>query len=219
MQSIKTSEWFQLKYGKRVTEENGPIVKGDEHKVTGVSNSIPESFKTVMVPSVLGIGNNDRTNWREFTWHETGGMTIQVRESEGQHYVIGGKIIGRSESGSALGRMYTEAHYACLPISEHQFPSVLGLYKALHTTPQIVDHSFELPNLQVERVSVDLEDNWMDFVAPVLRILLSGLPLSIKTTRRKMEEMVEKQSQKKMLFLAVKPYSIRTVLQQSIRHN
>ena len=143
-----------------------------------------------MVPSVLGIGNNDRTNWREFTWHETGGMTIQVRESAGQHYAIGGKIIGRSESGSALGRMYTEAHYACLPLSEHQFPSIV-LYQALHTSPQILGHPFELPNLQVENVSVDLEDNWLDFVAPVLRILLSGLPLSIKTTRRKMQEMVE----------------------------
>ena len=110
-----TANWFKGRWYL--------IVKGAEHKVTGVSNSVPESFKTVMVPSVLGIGNNDRTNWREFTWHETGGMTIQVRENAGQHYMIGGKIIGRSESGSALGRMYTEAHYACLPLSEHQFPS------------------------------------------------------------------------------------------------
>ena len=110
-----------------------------------------------MVPSVLGIGNNDRTNWREFTWHEAGGMTIQVREHGGQHFMIGGKIIGRSESGKALGRMYTESHYACLLISEHQFPSTMGLYKALHTTPQIEDQPFELPNLQVQSVSVDLE--------------------------------------------------------------
>ena len=142
MQGVTVSEWSQLKYGKLAQKEDAIIVKGAEHKVTGVSHPVPESFKTVMVPSVLGIGNNDRTNWREFTWHETGGMTIQVREHGGQHFMIGGKIIGRSESGSALGRMYTEAHYACLPLSEHQFPSVLGLYH-FHTTP-LPRETFEL---------------------------------------------------------------------------
>lgn len=191
MQNINTLAWSQLKFGKFITEENGPIVKGEEHKVTGVSPSVPEAFKTVMVPSVLGIGNNDRTNWREFTWHKTGGMTLQVQEYQGDRYIIAGKISGRSESGRALGRMYTEAHYACIPASEHAFPSVLGLYQTLHTTPQIKDASVELPTLEIQHASVELSENWLEFVAPVLRILLSGLSLSIKTTRRKMPEMVE----------------------------
>ena len=82
-----------------------------------------------------------------------GGMTIQVRESEGLYYAIGGKTmvvqnLAEHWEGCIL------KHYACLPLSEHQFPSILPVSSTPHQSTDSRS-PFELPNLQVESVSVD----------------------------------------------------------------
>ena len=190
METIDVQKWVQLRYGKHVQEENGPIVKGSEHKTTGASKSLDVSLYTQMTPDSTGIGTNDRTDWREYTWlDDGGGIVTRIHSHNNELLIIAGRICGRTESGKRLGRMYTEGHYACLPVSQHQFPTTLGLLQALHTTPQLQSSNFTLPLLDVESVSISLPENWIDLISPVLKVLLSGIPLSIKTTKRSLQEL------------------------------
>lgn len=190
MQNLNSQSWSQLRFGKPVIEKDGPIVKGSEHQTTGASSTIDKTLQTHLTPATVGLGTNDRTNWREYTWFdEGGGMVTQIHEHNGDLLLLAGKVCGRTESGKKLGRIYTEAHYAVLPITEHQFPTTMGLFQALHTTPQLQGSNPILPPLEVKSIDLPLPNNWLALVTPVVKILLSGLPLSIKTTKRSLQEM------------------------------
>ena len=183
MDILNEQPWMQLRFGKPVEKENGPIIKGSEHKTTAASSDIDQSLYTYLTPASVGIGSNDRTDWREYTWlDEGGGMVTEVHHD--QSLIVAGKVCGRTETGKKLGRMYTESHYAILPLNKYQYPTTLGLFKSLQTTPHIAGDDFTLPSLSIPNISLALPDNWLALVTPVLKIILSGSPFSIKTTKR-----------------------------------
>ena len=185
--------WFQANYGKPITEPEGPIKKGSEHHITGASPDIPEALLLEMSAQTTGIGNSDQTNWREFTWNkEGGGLVVRVVHHDGVPYVIAGKIRGRPESGERrLGRMYVQAHYMCTRASDTEFPFLMALHHHLQASPQLVGSPKDLDTIPASCVDISLPDNWLALITPLIRVLLSNQPLSIKTTKRSMDEMVQ----------------------------
>lgn len=187
-----TQHWEQLIYGKFITKEDGPIRKGEEHKITGRSQGVTPELEKEANPNVTGIGNSETTDWEDLRWNKEGGAMVQrlLLDNGAPRFMVG-KIRGRAESREGgFGRKYTQAQYATILAEEITFPPTLSLYHALNPIPQLVGSSQVLPTFSIENVVLPLPNNWIDLIEPILKVLLSGLHLSINTKTRSMEELV-----------------------------
>lgn len=195
-----TQSWSQIIYGKYVTKPNGPIRKGEEHKITGRTGGLDRELEMSATPDQTGIGSSDTIDWDGLRWNAEGGaMVSRVLYDRMPPMLLTGKIRGRAESREGgFGRKYTQAHYAVLPIDAYEFAPTMGLFQALKADPQVLEESSDvvsdnirtLPPLDVDNPCVDLPDDWLSLIQPILKVILSGLHLSINTNHRTMEEMV-----------------------------
>lgn len=183
--------WKQLIYGKLVQTVDGPIVAGKDHECTGMSHGIPSALQRMMTPSIVGPGTSDLTKWNEYIWNEQGGVAIQPIFVDGESWVVAGRIRGRSEKGEdKVGRYYTQAHYVTIPAKDYSPLSIFGLNKQLQANPMI-EKDMALPELRIPIHERPLEEKWLEKIAPLLRITLSGIPFSIFTKRLSIQELTD----------------------------
>ena len=185
-------EWKQFVFGKIVQSSDGPIVSGKDHECTGSSPDIPERVIASMVPSIIGPGISDLTNWNSYIWNEQkGGIAIQSILCDDEPWVVACRVRGRSEGGEGKqGRFYTQAHYLTIPAAGFSPSSIIELADTLIANP-MTQKEAQLPHLVLEKKPRELPLNWLERISVLLEILLSGLPLSIQNTKLSMREIEE----------------------------
>ena len=157
-----------------------------------MSAGIPSKVQLSMIPSVVGPGTSDLTNWFEYAWNEEGGgIAIQPVFDGQDHWVIACRVRGHSEEGESKGgRFYTQTQYLTQKASDYNTRSVWGLFHTLDAQP-MTEHNKNLPEVHLNKNSVVLKENWLERIRPFLRYNLSKIPFAVKSAKFSLAEISE----------------------------
>jgi len=180
----RQATWFQYRFGKLVSSEDGPIIPGEEHGLIGISAGFPEGLQPLIHPSRLGTGFGESFNWDAYPWSTTrGGFVCRpCVTADGTPYVVAGRIRHRPEAGEERqGRRFTLAHIAVTP-AEQWHPLMLpAIFRELSPDP-LVQIDRDLPEMET---SCDLDesladDAWERLLAAYVVPVASGEAVSIQ---------------------------------------
>ncbi len=173
--------WWQCVYGKRVEEPGGPIRPAEEHGRTGASAGLHDAVAGKLRPSEIGIGGGQNFAWGSFPWNDRGGIVLVPVRVDGEDYVVAGRVRTRSERGEGQpGRRYFQCHYLVTPAGAFH-PGVLSeLDERLIADPLTeFDDSMDMVTTHGAALSDPLPKGWLDVVAPLLRAVMSGQPVTM----------------------------------------
>jgi hypothetical protein len=171
--------WKQFVFGKLVQSPRGAIVDGFDYACTGKSRDFPRPLEPHCHPSRVGIGTSDAFRWSEHAWPE-GGLVAMPIVVEGHAHMLAARVRGCSERGEGLaGRTFVQVRYAASSAEGFAPRALLGL-GALSAEPMVAT-DFDLPAIDLPDApsSTPLPDDWLDQVAPVLEVVMSGQPIAV----------------------------------------
>ena len=110
-------------------------------------------------------------------WNEEGGgIAIQPVFDGQDHWVVAGRVRGRSEEGESKGgRFYTQTQYLTQKASDYNTRSVWGLFHTLDAQP-MTEPNKNLPELALNTQPVVLQENWLERIRPFYDTIFRRFP-------------------------------------------
>lgn len=172
------ARWLPYVFGKLIQAEAGPIIPGEEHRCTGLSDGFPSELRKLCHPTRHGLGTDDLFRWDKFPWNERGGIVVRSYPVDGTPWMLAARIRGRSESGEGRpGRIYTQALYMALPASQFHPGQLVALEAALEAKPMLQLASGMSP-VPIAVDDIELPVDWIERISPILEIVMSQQPIS-----------------------------------------